>query len=152
MISKEKIFKWMSDNEDESGNVRVADLFVFISGQPGKDSEKILEAARKKVFQWDDGFGGLTEKAVTLADLEIILIGSPHEISPHRCLVIHSDGGQCGRCSICNKWIRPEDWDKPCLSQEECICNLDPDDTCPVKIFNEDCPIHGFSEDKTEDK
>jgi len=30
--------------------------------------------------------------------------------------------------------------------EDECICNLDPNDTCPVKIFNEDCPIHGFSE------
>jgi len=37
-------------------------------------------------------------------------------------------------------------------AEDECICNLDPDDTCPVKIFNEDCPIHGYEYEKDECK
>jgi len=38
------------------------------------------------------------------------------------------------------------DWLANTEPEDECICNLDPEDICPVKIFNEDCPIHGFSE------
>ena len=34
--------------------------------------------------------------------------------------------------------------------EDECICNLDPDDTCPVKIFNEDCPIHGYEYEEVD--
>ena len=35
-------------------------------------------------------------------------------------------------------------------AEDECICNLDPDDTCPVKIFNEDCPIHGYEYEEVD--
>jgi len=35
-------------------------------------------------------------------------------------------------------------------TEDECICNLDPDDTCPVKIFNEDCPIHGYEYEEVD--
>jgi len=36
------------------------------------------------------------------------------------------------------------------IAEDECICNLDPDDTCPVKIFNEDCSIHGYEYEEVD--
>jgi hypothetical protein len=39
-----------------------------------------------------------------------------HIDSGFRCLVGHGDGyGQCLECSVCKKWIRPQDWNKECL-------------------------------------
>ena len=47
-----------------------------------------------------------------------------HVDSNCRCLVAHYDKdgkllSSCIQCAKCKEWIRPEDWDKPCLVQED---------------------------------
>ena len=62
-------------------------------------------------------------------------------------------------CNLLEKDIDPRKYELPKVledfltttpAEDECICNLDPDDTCPVKIFNEDCPIHGYEYEEVD--